>query len=370
VAIITSMLSKRAGKNAKNRIGLYILILGLSWITAMIFARYLRAGFDFPVFYHAACIILDPNAANDTIYTFNGNENTAYPLPEVSNSVAYVYSMAAAYIMAPLAFLPYYWAKTTLIFLDLVAYMGAVVLILRNQSARGRYIFYPLMISLLWLPFLFDLFFAQINAILLLLVTSAVLFSSKNYRYIAGFLLGIASLFKLFPIAIALVLGIKNWRIAASCIGTIGISLLLPGSLEWFSALKRISTVGFSDIYKILAQIGPYWGWFYLIAIGTVTAFIAWYFRNNDYRHLASLAIPAAFLAAPVVEYYHLTLLTYAYLNLYASFIKNKMYAILMMLSATLIYYNVTGIHITYTQYGGIALVWLLAVLNLKNIKK
>lgn len=351
----------------KNRILRFIVILCLAWIIATIFARYPRAGFDFPVFYQAACIILDPNTANTTIYTFNGSENSIYLIPEASDSIAYIYSMAAAYIMAPLALMPYYWAKTTLIFLDLMAYIGAVVLVLRNHRAEGRLLFYPLMISLLWLPFLQDLTFAQINAMLLLLVTSAVLLASRKYALPAGILLGIASLFKLFPVAIALVLGLKNWRIAAACIGTIGMTLFIPGSLEWFPALKRISPVGFSDMYIMLAHFGPYWGWLYSAAVGAATALIAWYYREVDYRYLASLAIPAVFLAAPVVEYYHLTLLIFTYLNLYFAVNKEKIFVILTTLSAILVYYNVTGVHISYVQYLGISIIWLITVMNMKQ---
>jgi hypothetical protein len=175
-------------------------------------------------------------------------------------------------------------------------------------------------ISCLWLPFLHTLVYAQINALLLLLVALAVLAVTRGFPYSCGALLAFASLFKLFPLAVGLVLGLRNHRILIGLSFVIGVSLLVPGSSKWISTVSRfvIEDMG-SPIYLYLKALNPVFVLLYPLLIGAVTALIAITAKDDDYPMLASFAIPAAFLAMPPLGYYHLTLLVFPYVCLIAS---------------------------------------------------
>jgi hypothetical protein len=216
--------------------------------------------------------------------------------------------------------MPYYTAKTVVIFLNMVAYLFAVVTILRLSNASSREITWGTAISCLWLPFLHTLVYAQINALILLLVALGVLAVTRGYPYLSGALIACAAHFKLFPVAVALVLGLRNWRVLVGFSVVFGASILAPGSAKWISTLSnfinedvRVPTyLWFKGISPVLVLLFP-------VLIGAVTASITLFARDANYPLLASFAIPAVFLAMPRLGYYHLTLLVFTYGYLFAS---------------------------------------------------
>ncbi len=155
--------------------------------------------------------------------------------------------------------------------------------------------------------------YGQVNGILLFLIALAVLAATKNHPTLCGILLAIASLFKLFPIAIAMVLGIKNWRIFASCIVAFCVSFLIPGSLKWFQGIKNIHGGLSAPMYFWLKQFGLAWFWVYAAIIAGFSAFIIYRAKSTNYPLFTSFAIPTALLTMPIMEYNHLTLLAFSY---------------------------------------------------------
>ena len=276
---------------------------------------------DFPVYYYVASTILDPQASHEDVYRYPEDTQNKYSIPEKKEARdLFPYSIPAAYVFAPLALMPYYTAKTTMILVNMIAYVFAVATILRSSNATSREITWGTAISCLWLPFLHTLGYAQINALILLLVTSAVLAVTRGYPYVCGGLLACAALFKLFPLAIALVLGLRNRRILIGFSVVFGASFFVPGSTAWISTLSNFMK---EDVrlptYLWLKSISPVLIYVYPAFIGIVTALIALFAKDDDYSLLTSFAIPAAFLAMPRLGYYHLTLLAFPYGYLFAS---------------------------------------------------
>ena len=175
---------------------LAVFSMWLSWFST---------GTDFPVFYNAASKMIDPDTPNAEVY--NSNIVNVY-MPEQSPTYAFIYSMPVAYILSPLALIPYFLAKALIIFLGITSYLFAVVIILRMNHAAGRWFSYMMVLSCLWLPFIQDFRLAQVNCIILLLVSIASSLAIKGRAYLCGLFLSLAALIKLFPLAIAMVLGL------------------------------------------------------------------------------------------------------------------------------------------------------------------
>lgn len=267
---------------------------------------------DFPAFYRAAKVIHDRDVPNTSVYEVDVTTNK-YNIPEAF--VHYRFSVLIAYLMSPLALLPYNVAKAIMIAINFLAYGFSMVIILHLKKASGRWFIYPLALSFLWMPFVHDIRFVQVNSLLLFLITLSVLFASKNRPFIGGAILGLAALFKVFPIAIAMVLGIKNWRIIVSCAAIFGVALLFPGTKEWFSSFAYTPFLEklYSVIYLALKDNSIVLYGIYVSIIGGVTALKAYCCRNCDYLSLTALAIPATLLTMPVIEYFHLVLLILTY---------------------------------------------------------
>lgn len=273
------------------------------------FLAHFTVNSDFPVYYHAAKTVLDPTCDNNAVYIINTTNK--FSIPERLQSYAFIYSIAAAYLVAPLALLSYYTAKAVLIFLNCIAYLAAITIIVRINAASGRLLFYPLILSLLWFPFLQDLRSGQINSLLLLLVSSAVFSAIRQRPYLCGTLLAIAALFKLFLIPIAMVLGLRNWRILASCLLFISVALLIPGSLDWFAAMGNIHK-NYSPVYRYLISHGTVWFYAYVMIIAGIAALLSHRCKEENHPLIVSFAIPAVLLIMPIIEYYHYTLLMFS----------------------------------------------------------
>jgi hypothetical protein len=294
--------------------------LTISILVSVLFS-YKTYNTDFPCYYYVASTILDPHASNEDVYGYPEDRGNKYSIPEIKEiKDRFLYSIPAAYFLAPLALMPYYTAKTTMIFLNMVAYLFAVATILKLSNVSSRGIIWGMAISCLWLPFLHTIIYAQINALILMLVALAVLAVTRGYPYLCGALLAFASLFKLFPLAIALVLGLRNRRVLVGLSVVIGAFFLVPGSTKWISTMSNfVNEEGRLPIYLWLKAVNPVLIFLYPALIGIVTALITIIAKDDDYPLLASFAIPAVFLAMPRLGYYHLTLLVFTYGYLLAS---------------------------------------------------
>jgi hypothetical protein len=296
------------------------VVLAMSILVSVLFS-YKTYNTDFPLYYYVASTILDPQTSNEDVYRYPEDRGNKYSIPEKTEvKDPFLYSIPAAYFLAPLAWMPYYTAKTTMIFLNIVAYLFAVAMILKLSNVSSREITWGLAISCLWLPFLHTLVFAQINALILLLVALGVLAVSRGYPYLCGVLIAFASLIKLFPLAIALVLGLRNRRVLVGFSVVFGASFLVPGSTKWMSTMYDfVNEEVRLPTYLWLKAVNPVLVSLYPVLIGIVTAWITIIAKDDDYPLLASFAIPAVFLAMPRLGYYHLTLLMFTYGYLFSS---------------------------------------------------
>jgi hypothetical protein len=298
----------------------YMSILALLLMFSLFLSHFIVDS-DFPVYYYAASTIIDSNSPNKSVYevdTFN-----KYFLPEHVEPAAFIYSMAAAYIFAPMALMPYYIAKALMIFINIVAYLGALIIILRLNRVSGRWFIYSLALSCLWIPFIQNLRSGQVNALLLLLVAIAASSVIQKRPILCGLFLGVASLFKLFPIGIAMILGLKNWRIIATCILVFSATFLIPGALEWFPALGNMCNI-YTPFYPKLTRFGSAWFYLYVIIIAGTTALITYRCKGENYAMIISFAISAVLLTMPIIQYYHLTLLIFTYIYLITSENRNN----------------------------------------------
>jgi hypothetical protein len=274
---------------------------------------------DFGLYYSTAKKILDSNTPNTSIYDIDTADK--YSIPEAIENAGFPYSMPAAYIMAPLALMPYFKAKAAMIFINILMYLAAIAIALRLGSASGRWFAYPLVLLCLWWPFIQNMRQGQVNGILLFLIALAILAATKDLPAICGIFLAIAALFKLFPIAIAMMLGIKNWRIFASCIFIFAISFLIPGSPKWIEAINSYPRyyIHYSFIYSWLKEFGFIWFWIYAATIASFSALVVYRAKDANYPTLTSFAIPAVFLTMPILEITHFTLLPFSYAYLLIS---------------------------------------------------
>lgn len=268
---------------------------------------------DFAVYYYAASTILDPNTPNISVYDIDTTNKYSIPEATQSHGFTFIYSMPVAYMMAPLALLPYFKAKAVMIFINMLMYLGAITITLKMGGASGRWFAYPLAFLCLWWPFIQNMRQGQVNGILLFLIAIAVFAAIKNRPTICGVFLAVAALFKLFPIAIAMMLGIKNWRVFAGCIVIFGISFIIPGSLKWYQAMGNIYGGSYAPVYLWLKQFGFGWYWIYAAIIAGFSALFVYRAKSAGYPLITSFAIPAVFLTMPIMEYYHLTLLAFSY---------------------------------------------------------
>ena len=90
-------------KIGKDKVILYLFIILLCGSIASFLANY-TYNTDFPSFYRAANIILDPAVPDTTVYEMSDTANR-YEIPE--KFVLFRFSIPVAYMIAPLALLPY-----------------------------------------------------------------------------------------------------------------------------------------------------------------------------------------------------------------------------------------------------------------------
>src|SRR4030065_2539820 len=270
---------------------------------------------DFLVYYFVASTILDPHASNEDVYLYPEDRENKYAIPEKKDvRDRFLLSVVAAYLISPLAWLPYYTAKAVMIFVNIAAYLCAVVVILKMGNVSGRWVVWGAGISCLWLPFLSTLLGGQINGLILLLVAVAVLAATRGHPYLCGALFALAALFTLFPLAIALGLGLRRRRILAGFAVLFGASFLIPGATEWISRIINFLSEDTNlPAYEWLKSMHPLLVVIIPILIGGITAIVTVLSNGTDYPMLASFAIPAVFLSMPRLGYYHLTVLVFTY---------------------------------------------------------
>lgn len=296
---------------------------------------------DFPMYYSAASTILDPEASPQDVY--DAGAQNKYAIPERKEvETPYVYSLLVAFLFTPLAWMPYYTAKAVMIFLNIMAYLIAVAIILRVGNVSDRWIARGVAISILWLPFIHTLLYGQVNALITVLVALAVLAVTRGHPYLCGIFIAFAALFKFFPLAIALVLGLRDRRIFVGCAVVFLATFLIPGSTKWISTIWNFLNEDRRTLtyiwVKAVSVVNPVLFFVYPAVIGVVTAFLAAMAKDDDYPLLTAYAITAVFLVMPRMGYYHLTLLVLAYAHLFSlKECRNWLFTGFLLLSAVVL---------------------------------
>jgi hypothetical protein len=162
----------------------------------------------------------------------------------------YIYSPFAAAFFAPLALLPDRVAGIIWRLMSLAAYAGAFWAWLRNvralpgERAALAWIFLlPLSVG--------DLFNGQANPLVIGLLMLAVLACRRERWMIAALCVGVAAYFKVYPLAVGLLLAVVHprkfpWRLAAALVGLFALSLVLQRPayawqqyVNWVHSLPR-----------------------------------------------------------------------------------------------------------------------------------
>jgi hypothetical protein len=296
---------------------------------------------DFPMYYSAASTILDPEASPEDVYDADAQKQ--YAIPERKEvETPYVYSLLVAFLFTPLAWMPYYTAKAVMIFLNIMSYLFAVAIILKLGNVSDRWIAFGVAISVLWLPFIHTLLFGQVNALITVLVALAVLAVTRGSPYLCGVFIAFAALFKFFPLAIALVLGLRDRRIVIGFAVVFGATFLIPGATKWIATILNFLNEDRGSLTYIwvraVSAVSPVLFFMYPVIIGSVTAFLAAMAKDDDYPLLTAFAITAVFLAMPRLAYYHLTVLvlTYGYLFSMKEY-RNWLFTGFLLLSAVIL---------------------------------
>lgn len=295
---------------------IFILVISINIFVAAK-AAVLNPRSDISAFYYAANVVLDSGITNEKVYDVDVMRSISanygihhYPMP-------FVYSVASAFIMSPIVLLPYRIAGLVFNLVNIPLFMCAIAIVMLLGRISKLYLFGSLAVLSLWMPFLYSQYWLQSNALMIFLIALAVLAAARGRPLTSGILIAIASLFKLYPLAFAACLGIKNWRILAACLAIFIASFLIPGSTEWFAAIRNIHPYGSSPIqtpvFACLNHAGSVWYIIYALIIIAITALISYQNRNADYPLLMSFVIPAAFLVNPYIDYHHLTMLALSY---------------------------------------------------------
>ena len=292
----------------------------LSIYYSVLYARF-TARPDFTAFYYAASVILDPTVPNTAIYDYNKMYDISPKYGISQQAMPYIYSVTIAYLLSPLALMPYETAKVVWSLINLLTYIVAVAIVLRLGQASSTWFICLMTLSLAWMPLIQNQFWLQSNAILFLLVALAVMMAIRSHPIFSGIILGIAVLFKLYPVGIALVFGLKNWRIFVACVAVFCVALFAPNSLEWFSVLDKIEYPKHITIYQLISRFGLFGIGIYALLVSGITGLVTYRTKSADYCLLACIAITAVLLILPVVwvHYYTLFMFCYAYLFALAS---------------------------------------------------
>jgi hypothetical protein len=342
-----------------------LLILVIITVVSAFLSFYIAVnveGTDFPVFYTAAKRILDESHSIEMIYQTHMTGLDILP-ERYPHDNYFIYSPVIALLFAPLAHFSYFTAKAIMVFINIFAYFVAIYLILKMLE-KCTWRFFILSTLFMWMPFITNFCGAQVNCLLLLLIVAALFISEKPA--VSGSLLGLAALCKVFPLAVALLVGTLRRQIAITCFGIFALALLVPGSHYWLDAMPTVSA-GHTPLFLFLSQYGI--GWFLSFSITIIFLSSITLYRTRPESPLAvfAYALPAALAAMPVVQYHHLLLLTLTYSVFFLSdilFINRKWYGLLLL--GTLAHINLNAFfETTPHSYWSVLLVWAVLTMSM-----
>jgi hypothetical protein len=326
---------------------------------------------DFGSYWYAGNILRNHTLPITEIYDFarscTGSLYGAFKPP-----VQFNYSIPVAYLFVPLTYLSYIPARIVLCTVLFCSYLLSVYLLLKRNQISGTRLYLVMAVSTLYVPFLFSQHWPATDPFLLLCTVIALVNAEKK-PCLAGVLIGVAALFKIYPLFIAVMLGIKNWRIALGAFLIFGAAFLIPGEMAWIhnllipgNVITRESPLAVVPVY---CQNHSY---FYLFALcASITTIIA-LFKNRvkAYDVFVVLSIVTMFVIMPAYEYQHFVLMIIPFIYIYTHISKLPGWLVIVAtISLVLISAGFSVLDIY-----GVLLLWMamltLELTNALNIKR
>ncbi len=148
---------------------------------------------------------------------------------------------------ALVSFLPYHQAVLLLNILSLLAYLGIVILLVRELQIPRALLWYLLPPLLFWHPFLEVIALGQTSLLIALMIVGGWILLRRSYSFWGGACLGAACMMKLFPgLLLVYLLSSRNWR---ACIGWLLVVI--------FWGLLTLLCVGPADMLRYVSDIAP-----------------------------------------------------------------------------------------------------------------
>jgi hypothetical protein len=238
---------------------------------------------------------------------------------ESKNAMYFIYFPSAAYLFAPLAYLPFSAARRLWMVARLVMEIAAVLLLARRLWGHDRFSWFAVSLVLLSRVSFDDHYFAQTNALVLLLITvTAILAESRPW--IAG-LAWVVSL-SIKPFAVLMVAPLLrrratlNWCVAWTALSVVLVAPRLPAYLVTLGDAVQFNLRRYPDNSSVFALLQGYFGLpatplYWCIASVAATVGILASVRASDWLLSTALAVSTAFVVFPVVECHHLLVLAY-----------------------------------------------------------
>lgn len=323
---------------------------------------------DFPILYSVGRLYDTGDSRIANVYAVT---LPLRPAQEQTWDGHFIYSRAVLPVFGILSRLEYFVAKSIILCASIFSFVTSIVLLISGRRASGRSSLVLLAGCLTWPPFFVDLALAQINSVLLLGTLCGVLLLARGAGTLGSSLIALASLFKLFPLGVSLLIGVIRPPVAATSIAVFASLLLMSGSAAWIPAITNITPAARSLLFTTLSMPEQSHLAFLILSAAIIAVSIGvtlW--KRPTPLEVAAIAIPATFLASPVAEYYHLVFLVVPFVSVCHTAFHSSSRVLLVMVvaSALCVWVDFVGIFILreWTQERlsvlSLLLAWLAAI--------
>lgn len=264
--------------------GCWIVVLGLLWALRLdLYLHSPHAEGDFAT-YLAAAYALRMNPHTNIYHLQALLPYDVHGLIQVSQT-PYIYPPIFAIALEPLTLLPASWAIALWIGMNLVLWLIALLLLLAYLP-KYRLLLFPL--GLFYLPLWANLYYGQVNGLILVGVIMALWLVEHRHERWAGVILGILAAIKLFPLLlIGYLLIRRRWHVGIGAgmvlFGTSLITLAITGwgsVLAYLASLAEFSTI--TQHYALNLSLDGHVPFFLLGALLMVVIFAGAAARYQD----------------------------------------------------------------------------------------
>jgi len=246
---------------------------------------------DFNTYYQNARLLIENQSIYSTKYT-----NIQTPFTTL--------------LFVPLAFLPMQEAAMIWTVISIVAYLGLGIILYKVQEFKFTIEWKILLlgISLCWYPFLIHIAMGQINIVICLLIVAGWALLRKNQNILAGAMLGLAFIIKIFPaIFILYLIFRKRWLALVVMVSTIVAGLFFTGLLVGFNEIVNFYV-------RVLTQDSKEWFAYPLNLSPTSTIYML--FTDNRWVYPIINARVMAGLFVLILDFNIVIFLLYKFMSL------------------------------------------------------